>query len=122
MVRVRWVPLPLLMLLACNGPEASDVAICRDFIHRICAPTLCDAVVPLVASADDCESPMLRKSGCDNDNFKFTDPDRDTFLNCRIAVVRAGDNVSQHPSCDDVAESFDRCPNVVAMFSTDGGS
>jgi hypothetical protein len=119
---MRWLPLIFLFALSCNGPDASDVAVCRDYVHRICLPTLCDAVVPLVTSADTCETQLLQKSGCDNDNFKFTDPDRADFLNCRLSVVRAGDNVSQHPNCDDVAESFDRCPNVVSMFNPDGGT
>ncbi len=119
---MRWLPLIFLFALACSGPEASDAAVCRDYVHRICKPDLCDAVAPLVTSADTCETQMLNKSGCGDDNFKFTDPDRATFLSCRLPIVRAGDNVEQHPNCDDVAESFDHCPNVLAMFNPDGGS
>jgi hypothetical protein len=120
---MRWLPLIFLIALACNGPDASDVAICRDYVHRVCEPDLCDAVVPLVTSADTCETQMLKKSGCDNDNFAFTtNPTRADFLNCRLPIIRAGDNISQHPNCDDVSESFELCPQVVAMFNPDGGT
>jgi hypothetical protein len=120
---MRWLPLIFVFALACTGPEADDVTVCKDYVHRICQPDLCDPVVPLVPAGADCQTALLAKSGCDKADFKFTDPSRDTFLNCRVALVRAGDNVEQHPSCDDVAESFDRCPNVRAMFNAaDGGT
>jgi len=112
----------VLVTVACQGPEATDVALCRDYVHRICLPDICPAVVPIFTAGTDCETDLLAKSGCSSDNFTFSTPSRDTFLNCRLAVIRAGDNVEQHPDCDDVSESFTTCPQVEAMFSVDGGS
>lgn len=106
----------VLMLLSCDGPPAPDPALCRDYIHRICIPQICAQVVPLFPAGADCESTLQISSGCVSDDFVFTTPSRERLLTCRLAVVRAGTNVETHPSCDDVAEAFDRCPDVVRMI------
>ncbi len=115
---MRW--LPVMVLLACSGPEASDVALCRDYIHRVCQPTVCDSVTPLFAAGTDCETALLAQSKCKADDFTFTTPSRDRFLECRLPLVRAGDNVESHPDCLDVSDSFTQCPEVVTML--DGGT
>ncbi len=101
-------------LTACNGPEAPDVAVCRDAIHRLCIPDVCPSVVPLFTA--DCEATLLAGSGCESETFAFTSPTRNRFLDCRIALLRAGQNSQTHPSCDDVNETFDRCPDVVRFY------
>jgi hypothetical protein len=115
---VRW--LPLLLLFGCSGPAATDVALCRDYIHRVCQPTVCDVVTPLLPAGADCETTLLNNSRCSSDSFTFTNPSRDTFLECRLPLLRAGDNVEDHPDCLDVADSFQQCPEVVTML--DGGT
>ena len=107
----------VLMLAGCQGPEASDPAVCRDYIHRLCISPVCAQVLPLFTAGASCEKTLQTKSGCLGDDFVFTAPiTRDRFLNCRLALLRAGSNNEAHPNCDDVAEAFDRCPDVVRMI------
>ena len=102
-------------LAACLGPPAPDVEVCRDAIHRLCIKDLCPQVTPLF-STGTCEVTLRANTGCDTDTFVFASPTRDQFLNCRIALLRAGQNSETHPSCDDVGETFDRCPDVVRFY------
>lgn len=104
------------MLSGCEGPPAPDVEVCRDSIHRLCIADLCPQVVTLFSAAA-CEAALRTNTGCDRDGFVFTSPDRAQFLNCRVALLRAGSGPEQHPSCDDVAESFDRCPDIQRFFA-----
>jgi hypothetical protein len=105
-----------LLLLSCQGPDAPDAAVCRDYIHRLCAPTVCAQVMPLITAATSCETTLQTGSGCITDDFVFTTPTRARFLTCRLPLLRAGENSEAHPNCDDIAESFDRCPDVVRMI------
>ena len=111
---VTWIG--VWMLSGCEGPPAPDVEVCRDSIHRLCVPNLCPAAAALF-STGDCEATLRANTGCAGDGFVFTSPDRAHFLNCRVALLRAGQNSDQHPDCDDVNESFDRCPDVQRFFA-----
>lgn len=106
----------MLVLAGCQGPDAPDPVVCRDYIHRVCIAPVCANVVPFFTSPMGCENTLQTKSGCIGDDFVFTAPTRDRFLSCRIALLRAGGNAEAHPNCDDVAEAFDRCPDVVRMI------
>lgn len=106
----------ILVLAGCQGPDAPDPALCRDYIHRICIAPLCPQVVPLFTAPQTCEVSLQQRSGCIGDDFVFTTPTRDRFLTCRLALLRASANSEAHPSCEDVAEAFDRCPDVVRMI------
>ena len=103
------------MLSGCEGPPAPDVEVCRDSIHRLCIPDVCAPVAALFSSGS-CETTLRANTGCDQDAFVFSSPARAQFLNCRVALLRAGQNPEQHPNCDDVTESFDRCPDVQRFF------
>jgi hypothetical protein len=104
------------VLASCQGPPAPDVEVCRDAIHRLCIPDTCAEVTALFSATASCETTLRTKTGCDSDAFTFTAPTRDQFLNCRIALLRAGEAPEVHPNCDDVAETFDRCPDVVRFY------
>lgn len=110
------ISLFVLLLLSCQGPDAPDVAVCRDYIHRLCLPMVCSPVVTLFPNSTNCESSLQTVTGCSAEEFVFTSPTRARFLNCRLALLRAGDSVEAHPNCEDVAESFERCPDVVKML------
>ncbi len=117
---MRWLPVSLLLGVlgvGCNGPAATDAALCQDFVHRVCLPDLCPQVVTLVPDGGDCENILRTRSGCGSDSFTFTTPDRSRFLDCRLNLLHAGDGVETHPSCDDVQTTVDLCPDVVQMFS-----
>ena len=105
-----------LTLTACLGPPAPDPAICRDYLHRLCIKDVCAQVAPLFASGTSCETQLQTRTGCDSEEFVFSSPTRERFLSCRLPLLRAGQDPQTHPSCDDVAESFDRCPDVVRML------
>ena len=99
---------------ACEGPNAPDVEVCRDAIHRLCIPDVCPSVVPLFTT--DCQTTLETRTGCASDSFVFTSPTRARFIDCRIALLRAGQNPEVHPSCDDVTDIWDRCPDVVRFY------
>lgn len=105
----------LLVLSGCQGPTAPDPALCRDVIHRLCIPQVCAPIEPLF-TAGTCESTLQTRSGCSSEEFAFTTPTRDRFLNCRLMLLRAGGNSEDHPNCDDVAQLFDQCPDVARFL------
>ena len=106
----------VLVVAGCTGPPAPDVAVCRDYIHRVCIPPVCGDVTPLVPVGQDCETTFLTNTGCANDTFKFTTPNRNDFINCRAGLLNAGDDPEQPPDCQDVTDSFDNCPAVVRFL------
>jgi hypothetical protein len=106
----------LLMLAGCQGPDAPDPALCRDYIHRVCIAPVCAQVVSLFPVGASCEATLQANAGCQNDDFVFTTPTRAKFLNCRLPLLRASENVEAHPACEDVAEAFTSCPDVVRML------
>jgi len=116
---------PLGAALGCLGPEASDAAVCADYIHRICSLPRCPIVdgTFALAGAADCETPLLVHSRCIEPGFTFSTPSRSAFLGCRAPLLRAGTEVAAHPSCEDIAQSFASCPDAVALLAgTDGGT
>lgn len=118
-VHVRAATLMFVMLsIGCLGPEAPDPAVCRDVIHRICIAPVCDPQVPplFTPPTSNCEPTLLMKSGCGSEDFVFTSPTRERFLSCRLPLLRTSGNPEAHPDCLEVAETFDRCPDVVRML------
>lgn len=114
---MRLVPAAVFLLaLGCEGPPAPDGAVCRDFIHRVCIQPICPSVQALIPGAQSCAEQLETKAGCLTDEFQFSSPTRERFLSCRLALLRESPNVEAHPSCDDVAEMFTRCPDVVRML------
>jgi len=116
-------PPPLLLLAAslgaaaCSGPEAPDADVCADYVHRICLPPRCARVDAELNVAATCEAVLLQRTGCGNPAFAFTVPTRERFLSCRAPLLRQGDGREQHPACEDVSESFDRCADVVSFLN-----
>jgi hypothetical protein len=109
---------------ACNGPPASDAAVCQDFIHRVCIQPVCSAVTSSLFLTGDCESTLLARTGCSSDAFAFGTPDRSRFLACRLPLLRAGASADSPPNCDDVQDIVNTCPDVVTFLNSllpDGG-
>jgi len=111
------------LVAACSGPDAPDVAVCRDMIHRLCLPTLCTATSTTFAVAEStCEADLLSRSGCDVDTFTFPDPPgRQRMLECRLALLRVGDSPEQHPDCADVGDFVTICGDVASFIATGVG-
>lgn len=114
--RVRALPV-VFVLLSCAGPEAPDVAVCRDIITRVCLGPICESVTTqLGVDATNCEATLLMKSGCGNESFAFTSPTRAQVLDCRVPLLRQGSSQKVKPSCADVAEVFTDCPDLVRFL------
>ncbi len=105
-----------LLGLSCAGPPASDAAVCQDWVKRVCTAPRCEGVSVVLGVGDDCEETLLARSGCGADDFAFTAVPRERFLSCRLALLRGGRDAPSRPDCLDLAESFDRCPDVLSMF------
>lgn len=104
----------------CSGPPAPDAAICRDVIHRLCLPARCSVVTFTLAVGDTCEADLLERTRCHQDDFTFQEPlTRDRVLECRLALLRSGLDLEQHPLCTDVSDMIEICPDVTAFL---GGS
>lgn len=84
---------------------------CRDLVHRLCIPTRCARAVNLAPEAT-CEETLLARTGCVADDFEFSAPTRDRFLECRVPLLHAGTNVETHPDCLDVEQLLNECPDV----------
>jgi hypothetical protein len=122
----------LFALASCSGPAASDAAICRDTIHRLCIAPVCDEVTAAFSvTAANCEATMLAHAGCASEAFMFTPMftsiDRGTWLNCRTPLLRNGDSIDVAPDCLDVSDTFIACPGLVQFLGgvtvlPDGGS
>ncbi len=109
-----------LLLGSCSGPPASDAALCRDVINRLCAAPICAEVTSEIPIIADCGTELTTRTGCATEAFMFKAPlDRDTFLTCRVPIIRNGDNITDLPNCDDVADAFTECPLLVSFL---GGS
>lgn len=117
----------LVLALACTGPSANDDAVCRDMIHRLCFLPLCSDVttrlnLPTTDSSDDCEATLLQRTGCGNDAFTFTTPTRSRVLNCRVTLLREGDDIDTAPTCDDDFDFFTNCSDLTDFLNGDGGT
>ncbi|HYV44586.1 MAG TPA: hypothetical protein VFA20_06965 [Myxococcaceae bacterium] len=98
----------------CSGPAAPDDAVCRDLIHRLCAPEPCFVAIGALDLGLECEADLLARTRCSEADFTFPDPPgRDRVLQCRLPLLRAGLEADQHPDCADVADMVDFCPDVV---------
>lgn len=117
---VRALSVVAFLMLSCAGPEAPDVAVCRDIITRLCLGPICEGVTTtLGVDATNCEATLLMKSGCGNESFAFTSPTRAEVLDCRVQLLRQGSSQKVKVSCADVAEVFTDCPDLVRFL---GGS
>ena len=72
-----------------------------------------DQCVSVLTAAAGCPSPA---NPADGDPFAFTSPSRDRVLECRIPLLRQGDETTVHPACTDVDEFFATCPDVVKFL------
>lgn len=112
----RWL-LGLLFVSSCVGPEAPDVALCRDVVTRLCLGPVCEAVTErLGVSPERCEPTLLQRTGCGADSFAFTAPSRARVLECRVPLLRLGASQAVKPACQDVADFLADCPDVAAFF------
>jgi hypothetical protein len=112
--RLRFL---LLAVAACVGPPAPDVDLCRDVIVRVCVAPLCDqTVTALGVEATTCEATLVTRTGC-KDDFTFSTPSRNRWLECRGSLVRASSSQQVKPPCDAVAELFSNCPDVVGFLN-----
>jgi len=104
----------------CSGPEAPDAALCRDVIHRLCLPERCAAVTFTLVVGDTCEADLQARTGCQESNLAFAFPDppgRARVLDCRLPLLRAGLDPEQHPTCPDVSDMLELCPDVTAWLN-----
>ncbi len=100
-------------LLACQGAEAPDAAVCRDVLQRVCLARTCDGVPAQVPEGDGCEETLRARTGCGDDAFTFGTPSRDRMLDCRAILVReSGIDVGVAPACADAGETFAQCPEL----------
>jgi len=101
----------------CVGAPAPDADLCRDLITRLCAaPTRCPGVDAQLSVTDSCEDTLLTRSGCSNDGFTFSSPNRAEWLECRAIVVRSGIGREVLPECVDVSQMLTQCPGVVTLL------
>ncbi len=110
------LPTALVLLCACQGPPAPDAALCRDVIQRLCLSPVCGVTQTQLQPGDSCDATLTARTGCGNDDFAFTTPTRDRFLECRLPLVRLSTSHLVPPGCDNVAEMFSSCPDVVRFF------
>lgn len=117
MPAVRVLSCLSLLVLSCAGPEAPDVAVCRDLVTRLCLGPVCEVTTTkLGVDAMGCETTLLAKTGCGMDSFAFTSPTRAQVLDCRVPLLRQGASQKVKPSCADVAEVFADCPDLVRFL------
>lgn len=107
----------LVGLSGCYGPPAPDAVLCRDVITRLCLGPVCaTAQTALTVPADGCEAELLTRTGCGNDEFAFTTPDRARVLECRKPLVRVSTSTYVKAACQDVDEFFSTCPDMAAFL------
>jgi hypothetical protein len=97
------------------GPEVSDVVLCRDVIHRLCIAPRCSSMSVLNVD-NSCEQVLQQRTGCDQEEFVFTAPSRDRVLECRLPLVRAGNETVQHPDCLDVDHTLNECTDLTRFL------
>ncbi len=103
-------------MLGCSGPEASDAVLCQDVIQRLCAGPRCGVVEERLGVKDDCDGTLVARARCAPDDFVFTTPSRDRWLECRAPLVRQGTLRTAVPGCDNVSEVLSSCPDVEAFL------
>jgi hypothetical protein len=90
--------------------------VCQDLVTRLCSQPVCEAVTQTLASGEACEETLLARTGCGAADFTFTSPSRGRFLECRTPLLRLSERVDVAPRCEDVAEAFSTCPDLVAFL------
>lgn len=112
----RWL-VALVCVSSCVGPEAPDVALCRDVVTRLCLGPVCEAVTErLVVAPERCEPTLLERTGCGAESFAFTTPSRARVLECRVPLLRLGASLAVKPACQDVADVLSDCPDVARFL------
>ncbi|MFP2907155.1 hypothetical protein ACLESD_19320 [Pyxidicoccus sp. 3LFB2] len=107
---------PLVCLSACSGPAAPDAAVCQDVVTRLCQTASCPGVGAQLAPGLDCQFSLQERSGCGAEEFTFTSPSRERFLDCRELLLRNGTSTERPPACEDVARFFVQCGDVAGLF------
>jgi len=108
--------LVLLLAAGCVGPPAPDADLCRDLVTRLCLVPRCGQVDSQLAVSDDCEATLLTRTGCGSDDFTFSEPSRTRVLECRMPLIRVSTSHAVSPGCDNVAEVFTNCPDLVRFL------
>ena len=117
-VSVLW---PLVCLSACSGPAAPDVAVCQDVVTRLCQTATCPGVGPQLAPGLDCQFSLQERTGCGAEDFTFTTPSRERFLDCRELLLSNGTSLEQPPSCGDTLRFLNECQDVAGFFREQEG-
>ncbi len=107
---------PLVCLVACSGPDAPDVAVCRDVITRLCQTSACPGVAERLPGTEPCESALLARTGCDAEDFAFSAPSRGEVLSCREPLLSQGTSTERPPLCEDASRFLGECPAVADFF------
>ena len=99
---------------ACYGPPAPDAALCQDVISRMCLVRTCPGVSEQLALGNnECNSTLLQRTGCAEEDFTFTEPTRERVLHCRLPLIRQGTDPGKAASCEDAAEVLEDCPDLM---------
>ncbi len=102
---------------SCSGPEAPDWALCQDVIVRVCRAPRCEQVSVALSVGDDCEAVTSARTGCIDEAFLFVEPmTRARFLECRLPLIRGGNDIDHVSSCADIEEAFNRCAILPAFL------
>ncbi len=101
---------------SCAGPDAPDVAVCRDLVRRVCVAPRCAEVVAALGVDEGCEAVTLSRTGCDSEAFVFGSFTRERALECRLPLIRSGNDDASAPSCAEIEEAFTRCPELPAFL------
>ncbi|MCY1016709.1 hypothetical protein [Pyxidicoccus sp. MSG2] len=117
-VSVLW---PLVCLTACSGPSAPDAAVCQDVVNRLCQTATCPGVGPQLAPGSDCQFSLEERTGCGAEDFAFTAPSRERFLDCRELLLSNGTTTETPTSCDDAVRFLNQCQDVAGFFREEGG-
>jgi hypothetical protein len=115
-----WLAVTMAAAIAagCAGPPAPDAEVCNDLIHRVCLPQICPAAAAALAVTSTCELALQDRTRCDDPEFVFPESlGRQRVLDCRRPLLREGLARDQHPSCQDVQDLLDFCPDVVAWLN-----
>jgi hypothetical protein len=111
---MRLLPLGLLVwVFACSGPPAPDAALCQDVISRMCLARTCAGVnEQLALGSMDCQPTLEERTGCGSEDFTFSEPSRERMLRCRLPLVRQSTDPNKAPSCENVDEVLEDCPDL----------
>lgn len=104
----------LACLFACAGPSAPDAALCQDVVSRVCLARSCPGLnEQLSLGNNDCEPTLLSRTGCEAEDFAFTEPGRERVISCRLPLVKRSTDPNRAPTCEEVGELVRDCPDVV---------